>query len=326
MAKKLLIILIVIILGLSLTVLLKDFISKGILTGVLKLATGVGVEISDVDCNILDNNLIIKGLKVYNPQGFGQGVLLDVSKIDITYEPSEIFKGVIYLFSLEIDLKELVVIKDKDGNLNVDALKFAKQSQENVETAQQDNKAEEKQDSDNFYVEKLILSAKQVVYKDYTKDPDGAIKIYDLGIKNKVYKEVPGLFSLMVIVLKAPMKDTTIKGALIYGAATAAGVGFLPAGVAITVVGKDHAQASSEKDFDLVYQAALETAKGIGEIKSQDRQKGEVRGVLKGHRVTIKIRDSEDKNIEVTVSARKLMLPRPKFAKTVLYRIFEKLR
>ena len=63
----------------------------------------------------------------------------------------------------------------------------------------------------------------------------------------------------------------------------------------------------------------------MGEVSQADDQKGIISGNLTGSEVTIKIEQVTEAENKVTVSARKMMLPKPEIAKVVLYQITQKL-
>ena len=86
------------------------------------------------------NTLVsINNMKLYNPAGYTDKVMVDMPEIYIDYNLSSFLKRKAHLEEVRIDLKELTVIKDKKGKLNIDALKVVKDEKE-VKKKKQRNK------------------------------------------------------------------------------------------------------------------------------------------------------------------------------------------
>ena len=54
-------------------------------------------------------------------------------------------------------------------------------------------------------------------------------------------------------------------------------------------------------------------------------KKGIVKGYCGGYDITVRVQDKGDGTVHITTYARKLMFPRPGFAKSLLYQISEKI-
>ena len=283
---------------------------------------GAPVKIGGIDIDKQEGTITLKDFKLFNPQGFAEGVLMTADEIKLTYHNPVIINWKIHLLQVIIKFDEIVVVKRKDGKLNVDSLKGV-QDPSNIP---QLSDHEEYDDNKRIHIDTFILSVNRVVYKDYAKA--GAvpeIEVFDVNIKDKTYQDIPGVQMLVLFALKQAMAETAIKGAAIYGVEAVAGIGFWPAGVAVIVLGNDSAQGIFKKDYDIVFQACVDTLMQEGHITSQDKGKGNIEGTAHGATVSIEIKKSGEK-IKVVVSARKVMLlPNPKQAKTLLYVISEHL-
>ena len=283
---------------------------------------GAPVKIGDIHIDRAEGMITLKDFKLFNPKGFPKGVLMTAHEIKITYQKPLMVKGKIHLLQVVMDLDEIVVIKRKDGKMNVDSLKGV----EDPSNVPQLSDQQKYDDNKRIHIDTFTLSVNRVVSKDYTQTgvaPD--IQVFDVNMKNKTYQDIPGVQMLVLFTLKQAMAKTAIKGAAIFGVATVAGIGFWPAGAAIIVLGNDSAQGIFKKDYDIVFQACVDTMTQEGHITSQDKEKGNIKGKAHGATVSIKVEKS-DKEIKVVVSARKVMLlPNPKQAKTLLYVISEHL-
>ncbi len=171
----------------------------------------------------------------------------------------------------------------------------------------------------------LNLSIGSVLVKDYSKGGEPSIEAYDVGIKDKTYKNITSVQQFMVLVLVEAMKPTAIRSAGMYGAATVLGVAFLPAGVAGILTAKDNSQFDFNVSFDKAYNVSPDILKQMGTVKSEDKSAGLIKGKIDKNDITIKI-ERKERVTQVTVSARKFMLPQAQVAGGVMYKISEKLK
>jgi hypothetical protein len=106
-------------------------------------------------------------------------------------------------------------------------------------------------------------------------------------------------------------------------------VAFLPAGVAITLTGKDSSQEVFKIAPDRLFTetlTVLESMTDRASIKSQDKAQGVIKALVDKNDVTIKIEKNPEGATQMTVSARRLMLPKPEVAKGLIIQISEKVK
>ena len=101
---------------------LKDQIIKSVVTAVASKVTGAPVYMDSFSMNIFSSTIHITGFKMYNPSGFPEGLLVTCPKINVIYDRVSLFKQEPHFLLVEIDLKEMVLTKNKEGKLNVDSL------------------------------------------------------------------------------------------------------------------------------------------------------------------------------------------------------------
>lgn len=299
----------------------KDILIKTIVDAGATQITGADIRIRGLSFDIFDSSIHIRGLQIYNPQGFPKEVLIDIPKIEVEYDLSALLRKNLYLPLVEIDLKELLVIKDKEGKLNVNSLKFAKKQEEPQAPAK-----EEAREAMPMRIDVLKLNIGRVVYKDFSAGEKPSVEVYDISIKG-TYKNITSATQLVSLILAESLKQTAIKGAKVYGVAAIAGVAILPVGVASVLIGKDSVKADFRISYERVYKASLEAMDNLGDLISQDERAGFIKGKIQGSDVVVRIsKDDIDKKINVIVSARKYMLPKPKVAEGLLYEISQKLK
>ena len=308
--KKFIIVLGVVVFSLACIVILKDQIVKSVVTRAAATVIGTPVHMDSFSFSILRSSIRISGLKIYNPSGFPQGILVSCSKINVIYDRAALFKRKLHLVFLEIELDEMGLTKNKEGELNVDSLKVAQTSEPSKPMPMR--------------IDLLTLGIGKIVYKDYSVGTEPAVRVQDVNI-HKSYKDITSAEQLAVLILAEPVKAAGIKAAKIYGVAMLTGVAALPVGIAATFLGKDSVQQTTDAGFQRVYEVSLESVKRMGKLTKEDAVNGAIKANIQGAMVAIQLRKGSDNKTEITVSARKYVFPKPDIAGGVLYQIVDKL-
>jgi hypothetical protein len=309
--KKFLIVLGIVVISLAGITFFKNLIVKTVITTAATHITGAPVHMDGFSWNIFSSAIRISGFKMYNPSGFPRGILVSCPKINVIYDRATLFKQKRHLLLVEIDLKELGLTKNKTGKLNVDSLKIVQQSHSSPPTPMQ--------------IDLVNLSIGKIVYKDYTAGSEPAVRVYDVS-RHKSYKGIPTAQQLAVLVIAEPMKSAAIKNAEIYGVALVAGVAVLPVAVAATFAGKDNIQQIIDAVYADAYKTSLEAVKRMGSLTKEDASNGVIKANINGAMVALHLREKPGNKTEITISARKYMLPKPDIAAGVLYQVLDKIR
>jgi hypothetical protein len=308
--KKLFIVLGIVAISLVVIAIFKDPVIKSVVTTAASSLTGAPVHMDGFSLNILSSTIRISGFKMYNPDGFPEGILVSCPKIKVIYDPASLFTQKRHFLLVEIELQEMGLTKNKEGKLNVDSLKIVEQPKSSPPTPLQ--------------IDLLTLRIGKIVYKDYTIGTEPGVRVYDVN-RQKTYKGIPTAQQLALLVLAEPMKAAAIKNAQIYGVALLTGVAALPVAVAATFIGKDSVQQIIDADFEHVYAISLEVIKRMGRITKDDAPGGVIKADINGAMVAVMLRNGVDNKTEITISARKYMFPKLDIAGGVLYQIVDKL-
>ncbi len=308
--KKFLIVLGIVVLSLVCIAILKNLIIKSMVTKVASGIIGAPVHIDSFSLNILSSTINMSGFKIYNPNGFPEGILVSCPKIKAIYDRATILKPKRHFLIVEIELEEMGITQNKEGKLNVDSLKIVQESKSSELIPVQ--------------IDLLTLSIGKIVYKDYTVGTEPSVKVYDVN-KQKSYKGIPSVEQLVFLVLTEPMKDAAIKSAEIYGIAILTGVAVLPVAIAATLISKDSVKGIIDASFEHVYKISLEVLTRMGEITKQDASNGVIKANINGAMVALQLKKEADNQTKITISARKYMFPKPDIAGGVLYQISDKL-
>ena len=309
--KRFFIVLGIVIVSLGCITIFKNLIIRSVVTTAASRIIGAPVHMDGFSLNLLSSTINISGFKMYNPGGFQEGILVSCPKIKVIYDPATLFKQKRHFLLVEIDLKEMGLTKNNDGKLNVDSLKIVWQSKSSPPIPMQ--------------IDLLTLNIGKIIYKDYTVGTEPSVRVYDVN-RHKSYKGIPTAQQLVLLVLAEPMKVVAIKNAQIYGVTMLTGVAVLPAAVVATFIGKDNVQQIIDASFEHVYEISLQEIKRIGMITKHDAPGGVIKANINGAMVALILRKGEDNKTEITISARKYMLPQLDIAAWVLYQIIDTLQ
>lgn len=179
--------------------LIKFSIEKGV-QGV----TGLKLGISSLRVGILKTMVDINGLKLYNPHGFEDSIMLDMPTIYVDYDLPAFFKGKIHLREVRINMKEFIVEKNSRGELNLDALKMTKDG------AAAPAEPKEKGKGMPLQIDTLQLKVGKVIYKDYSQGGAPQVKEFDVAT-DETYQNITDLQSLVSLIMVKALAKTTIS-------------------------------------------------------------------------------------------------------------------
>ena len=288
----------------------KDVILKSMVTNMATKIIGTPVHMDGFSLQFFTSTIHITGFKMDNPAGFPEGVLVSCPQIKVIFKRASLFKKTPHFLLVDIELKDMVITKNKEGKLNVDSLKIVQQSKSSPSAPMQ--------------IDRLNLSIGKSVYMDYSTSGPPSVRAYNVNSR-KSYKSVPSAEQLGLLVLAAPMKAAAIKDAEIYGVAAVAGVAVLPVAIAATFIGQDSVKQDIDATFDHAYQVSLNVVKSMGTIRENDASKGVIKADIHGAMVALRLTKGIANKTEITISARKYMFPQPETAGGVLYQIDDKL-
>lgn len=317
--KKILRVIIIIVVILLVLSILKNQIIKSVVSGVSSNVCGARVTIGGFSFGVLSQQLQISNLKVYNPQGFSRSILIDIQKVFVNFDLFSMIKGKQHLYRVDINLKELVLEKNKEGKLNVDSLSFSKEGE--AKKPQEEKSAKQLP----MQIDLLNLEVGRIIYKDYSQGKEEQIRAYDINLK-KSYKNITSAQQLALLILTEPMKQAGIKSAKIYGIAMVAGVAVLPVAIVSQFTAKDSVVKEFDVDFRKLYDVSLDVLRRTGKINKENSSEGIIVANADGATVTVKFRQISSKTTQVTISARKFMLPRFETANGILYQISEQIK
>jgi len=201
----------IIVVGVVLFVLIlaKNLLIQSILGTSISRAAHVPVSIGNTDVSFLKSSIRLKEIRVKNPSGFKESLMLHMPLIAINFDLPAFFKGTAHFQEIRLNLAEVVVVKNKDGKLNIDAVKPKDADKAKQQKAREDSKAKGK--APKLMIDKLYLTIGRVVYKDYSsggKEP--AVQTFDINIKDRVYTNIDNPSGIISLIMVEAITNTTL--------------------------------------------------------------------------------------------------------------------
>ncbi len=184
-------------------VVAKDTITRVVVEKGVKVVTGLPIKLDKIDISLAKTTFDIEGLKLYNPPGFEDKVMLDMPRIYVDYDLPAFLREEIYLTKLRVNIKEFVVVKNAKGELNLDSLKTIQQLQSGKKKGAADSGGQE------FQIDSLELIIGIVAYKDYSKGGKPAVMEFTINIDEK-FKNVNSPNKVVNLIIVKALMNTTI--------------------------------------------------------------------------------------------------------------------
>ena len=310
---KIIILAVVFLLGFC---LLRDFFIKSLIGTVATGVTGAPTSVGGLSLSVIGQRVKISNFRMYNPKGFPKDILVDIPRMGVAYDLGAFITGKIHLKLLELEIKEIGMVKNKEGKLNVDSLKIATEKS-----------AEKKKPAKQLamQIDVVNLGMGRVVSRDYSVEGQPVVKVYDVNLK-KTYKNITSAQQLAALIISEPLKAAGIQGLKVYGVSMLAGVAALPVMAAFTFTAKDYAQETFNVTVERAYEAGLQVLKKAGRIREENRDSGVISAEVSGAGVTLRLKKLSEKSTQINISARKFGFPQVEIASGVMYRLEEQLK
>lgn len=321
--KKLIIIVVAVIFFLT---VVKDLAVKTGMTTVGSSVVGAKIEVGYFSIGLFTSKVHVKNFKLYNPPGFPNEPMVNMPEIRVDYDVPAFLSGKIHAPLVVFNLKEMTVIKNKDGKLNVDSLKVIEE-QKAAADKKGDKKAGPQAKQMPIQIDLLKLNVERVIFKDYSKgDGQPVVQVFEVDLKNKEFKDIKSVQQMITLILLHAMGPTAAQSVGMYAATALLGVGLLPAGVIGAIVAKDDSIAEFSSNTDKVFATTLKVLKEMGEVKAENRSAGTIKAKVSGADITVTITKAENRKTMLNVTARQFMLPKPEIAGGIMYKLKQELK
>ncbi|OIO37679.1 MAG: hypothetical protein AUJ72_04035 [Candidatus Omnitrophica bacterium CG1_02_46_14] len=178
----------------------KNGLTQSILSGAISKGVHSPVHIGGVNLQLISTTIDLKNIQILNPSSFPEKLMLDAPEIYISFDFPGVFKGLAHFKEVKLNLKEIVVVKNSKGELNINALKPAKKDKET-----QVGKAP------TLQIDKLSLTIGRVVYKDYSQGGDPKIQVFDINIQNRQYTNIQNVPAVVSLIMFEALTRTSLS-------------------------------------------------------------------------------------------------------------------
>lgn len=320
MRNKIIIILLVFA-SLLAVIFMRDLIIKSVVGSVITGITGAPTRVGGLSLSVIKQKFRIINFRMYNPKGFPSDILVDIPNIYVAYDLGSMLKGKLYIKQIDFELKEMGIVKNKEGKLNVDSLKIVEQGKPGIS-----GKAAIKQLKEiPMRIDLVNLDIGKIVSREYRVNGPPRIKVHEVNLK-KSYRNITSVQQLTLLILSESLKSAGISGLKLYGLTVFTGVAALPIAAAFTFSARDYAQESFGVTPDKAYAAGLKALKGLGAVDNGNEPRGAINAVVDGAHISLRLKEVTKGTTQITVSARKFGLPAPEIASGVMYKITDELK
>jgi len=207
--KKLISVLVVVLAVLFVLSVVKNAVAKGAVQNVFQAMTGLELTMKRLNIGILTTSIEVKDLRLHNPPAFKDRVMFDLPEIYVDYNLTSILKGRAHLEEVRLDLKELLIIKNERGELNLDYLKPAAAEKEPAEAKKPEETAATKEKkTPEIQIDRLVLRVGKVIYKDYSGTTP-MIREFDINL-NETHENITDINALVPLLVSKALINTTI--------------------------------------------------------------------------------------------------------------------
>ncbi|MCF7871288.1 MAG: hypothetical protein K9L95_02195 [Candidatus Omnitrophica bacterium] len=196
-----LIVLVVLVLGLFLA---KNAIAKFAISKGVKATTGLKLGIESIDVGIFTPVVSAKGLTIYNPSNFTARKMAGMPVFYLNYDLGSFLRGGVHLRKLKMNLEKIVIVKNKEGKLNLETLEKIAKKEKAKEAKKEEGKKKE------FKIDFLALKIGDVLYKDYSQGESAKVEKFEVNLDQN-YKNITDPHSLMSLILVKALANTTIS-------------------------------------------------------------------------------------------------------------------
>ena len=205
MLKKLGILILIILLIITGILFARNAIIKAVLPKGLELATGLSLEIEHIDIGLFKTFIDIKNTKLINPVGFPDRVMVDLGELYMDYKLGAFLKKKVDIQELRIDLREFLVVKNEEGELNITSIKGLGAKKPESKKV----KPQEKKQPLPIQIDLLKLKIGRAVYKDYSKGSPPQVTEYKINI-DETFTDINDPAVLIQTIIGKALVNTTI--------------------------------------------------------------------------------------------------------------------
>ncbi|MGB2600969.1 MAG: hypothetical protein WBD12_03015 [Candidatus Omnitrophota bacterium] len=167
---------------------------------------GTKLDIASMQVGIVRPVIAIKGMKLYNPKGYPTKIMAEIPEIYVHYNLPEMVKGKVYLEELRFSMKELNIVKNYEGKVNLNSIKPVENEEDGKQIEEQD-----KGKVPEVYIKTFFLKAGDVYYRDYSKSSEQpTVNKFEINLDEK-YENISDPYTLVRLIIYSVLMNTTVS-------------------------------------------------------------------------------------------------------------------
>lgn len=203
--KKIMIFVIAVVLSVVIAIAVaKDPIAKMAVEKGTRAVTGLELRVRKMAVGIMSTLVSIEDLRLLNPPGYKDRVMLDMPEIYVDYDLPAMIGGRIHLNKLRLNMSEFVVVKNENGELNLNALNVVKEQKGEKKLT-----PAEKAKMPEIRIDVLELKVGKVVYKDYSMGGVPRVQEFNINLDER-YLNVNDPDKLVSLIVVKAISNTSI--------------------------------------------------------------------------------------------------------------------
>ncbi len=192
--------------GLVVLVAARNLLIKAAVTGTVKAVAGLDLRIQHLDVGFMATRFDVQGLQLLNPPEFAADrVMVDMPELYVDYELGPLLRGQVHLKEVRLNLRELTVVKNAQGHVNLNSLQAVKAGHEQAEGPA---KAAAPVKPPAIQIDQLELRVGKVVYKDYSS---GTLQVREFPVNlHERFRNINNPYVLAGVIVSRSLAKTTI--------------------------------------------------------------------------------------------------------------------
>jgi len=192
--------------GLVALVAAKNLLIKTVVTRTVKAIAGLDLRIQHLDVGFMATRFDVQGLQLLNPPEFAADrVMVDMPELYVDYELGPLLRGQAHLEEVRLNLRELTVVRNAQGRVNLNSLQSVKVGHGQVERPA---KAAAPATPPALQIDQLDLRVGKVVYKDYSS---GTLQVREFPVNiHERFRNINNPYVLAGVIVSRSLARTTI--------------------------------------------------------------------------------------------------------------------
>ena len=184
----------------------RGMIAKAAVSAAVKAVTGLPLRIERLQVEVFRTAMGARGIQLLNPAGFSDLVMADLPELTVDYDLPAFFQGRIHLEELRVHLRELVVVRNEEGRLNLDALSSVQEAKARKDEKPVPPAAPKKKP---LQIDRLHLKVGKVIYKDYSRGGSPFVQEFHVNL-DEHYAKITDPTALGSLIVSRALFKTTV--------------------------------------------------------------------------------------------------------------------